>query len=89
MKMLDELMKARAFERETSFTKFVALALQPQSYTDFSRHGEFDEVFACWTRGDNYRGLDVARIWAIILNCKHALKFHPAGAIAELGVYKG
>lgn len=88
MKALDVIMQERAYERERSYTKTVALAHQPQSYADFNSHPEFDEAFERWTRGDSFRGLDFVRIWAIALNCKHVLQ-RVHGSIAELGVYQG
>lgn len=88
MKALDILTQERAFEREPSYTKRVALTFQPQSYSDFNQHPEFDEVFSRWTQKDKGRGLDFARIWGLALNCKHAMS-RCRGSIAELGVYQG
>jgi O-methyltransferase len=88
VKALDLLMQERAFDRELSYTKTVALALLPQSYADFNRHTEFDEAFRRWTQEDNFRGLDFARVWSLALNCEHVLE-GGAGSVAELGVYQG
>jgi len=88
LKALDVLMEERAFDREASFSKTVGLAFQPQSYSDFNLHPEFEEAFQRWTQKDRYRGLDFARIWGLILNCKHALS-RCDGAMVELGVYQG
>lgn len=88
LKALDVLWREKEFERALSYTANIALTLQPQSYSDFHRHPEFNEVFKRWTQGDKYRGLDFARLWGMVLNCKHALS-HGEGSIAELGVYQG
>jgi O-methyltransferase len=88
VRALEILTQEKAYEREASFTNTVALTLQPQSYAHFQNHLEFAEVFERWTQNDKYRGLDFSRIWAFILNCKHALQCCD-GALAELGVYQG
>jgi hypothetical protein len=88
MKALETLMREKAFEQELSYTNTVALAFQPQSYSDFNQYPEFEELFRRWTQNDKNRGLDFVRIWALALNCKHALQ-HCDGSIAELGVYQG
>src|SRR3954449_9089396 len=88
MKALETLMREKAFEQELSYTNTVALAFQPQSYSDFNQYPEFEELFRRWTQNDKNRGLDFVRIWALALNCKHALQ-HCGGSIAELGVYQG
>ena len=51
-------------------------------------HPDFDEAFRHWIQKDPYRGLDIARIWSLVLNLKYALS-HCSGAVAELGVYQG
>lgn len=88
MRILDNFMKERTFDREITYTKSVAITLQPHSYADFNQHPEFEEVFERWTQEDKYRGLDFVRIWGLMLNCKRALQCND-GSIAELGVYRG
>jgi hypothetical protein len=88
MKALDILAQERAVDGEVSYSSTIALTFQPQSYSDFNRHPEFEEVFRRWTQNDKNRGLDFARIWGMALNCKQALQ-RGAGSIAELGVYQG
>ena len=87
MKALDILAQERAVDGEVSYSKTIALTFQPQSYSDFNRHPEFEEVFRRWTQNDKNRGLDFARIWGMALNCKQALQ-RGAGSIAELGSIK-
>jgi hypothetical protein len=87
-RFLEEILAERAFDRERTFSNALALAFQPQSFAEFGRHAEFPEAFQRWTQKDNYRGLDVVRIWAMLLNCKHSLE-STNGALAELGVYQG
>lgn len=74
---------------QRTWSKNLGVMLQPNSYTDFSAHSEFDEVFRLWTQGDNFRGMDLARLWSLMLNIKHVLGSRNEGALAELGVYKG
>lgn len=81
-------MQERAYECELSYTKTVALTLQPYSYSDFNQHPEFEEIFRRWTQRDTYRGLDFVRIWALAMNCKRTCESGD-GSIAELGVFQG
>jgi O-methyltransferase len=88
VKALELLTQEKAYEREASFTSTVGLTLQPQSFSHFHNHQEFAELFERWTQNDKFRGLDFSRLWALILNCKHALQTCE-GALAEVGVYQG
>ena len=88
MKALDVIMQEGAFHRELSYTKKVALTLQPHSYADFDKHPEFAEAFERWTQNDRYRGLDFVRIWGMVLNVKQAFG-RGNGSVAEVGVYQG
>ncbi len=88
MKELDAIWSGRTYEQGPSYTKRLALAFQPESFAEFGNHPEFDEAFRRWTQGDVYRGLDIVRVWSILLNAKYALA-RSQGSVAELGVYKG
>ena len=88
MKALDEIWNSRQYERELSYTANIGLAFQPNSYSDFHAHPDFEEVFRLWTQRDAFRGLDLARIWSLLLNAKYVLSKHE-GSLAELGVYQG
>lgn len=88
MKLLDEILQTRAFDQEVSYNDRINLCFQPDSYADLRQHAEFDEVFARFTRDDRYRGMDIARLWSLVLNLKRVLP-RVDGALAELGVYKG
>lgn len=81
-------MQEKAYELEASFSRTVALAFQPQSYSEFNLHPEFKEAFERWTQNDKYRGLDFVRLWSLALNCKQSLR-RSDGEVAELGVYQG
>lgn len=74
---------------QRTWSKNLGLMLQPNSHADFSAHPEFEEVLRLWTQGDNFRGMDLARVWSLMLNIKHVLSSRNEGALAELGVYKG
>jgi O-methyltransferase len=88
MKALQDIWEHRNFERERSYTNNLAIMLQPNSFADFHAHPEFDEVFRRWTQNDSFRGLDLARVWSMVLNLKHVLGRCP-GSLAEIGVYQG
>jgi O-methyltransferase len=88
MKALDAIWQDRQYEREVSYTNHLGLILQPNSFTDFRAHPDFAEAFRLWTQKDPFRGLDLARVWSMVLNVKHVLSKH-AGSLAELGVYQG
>lgn len=88
MKLLDEILRTRAFDEERSYNERINLCFQPDSYADFGQHAEFADVFARFTRDDRYRGMDIARLWSLVLNLKRVLA-RVDGAVAELGVYKG
>lgn len=65
-------------------------AYHPDSYYAFRAHPEFDELvekFTAHNRVNN--GGDVARLWALILNCKQVLAENIPGDFAELGVWRG
>jgi len=88
MKALDDIWSNRQYERELSYTPYIGLMFQPGSFSDFHAHPDFEEVFRLWTQRDAFRGLDLARIWSLLLNAKHTLS-KQEGSIAELGVYQG
>jgi hypothetical protein len=88
MRELDTIWTERSFDRSRSYNRHLALMLQPGSYTDFNAHVDFDEAFRRWVEDDTFRGLDIARVWTMVLNLKHVLQ-RSAGSVAELGVYKG
>jgi Macrocin-O-methyltransferase (TylF) len=88
MKKLEEIWAEELYQQEPSYTDHLGLMLQPDSYSHFDTHPEFAEVFRLWTQKDNFRGMDKARIWSLILNIKQVLSRQP-GALAELGVYQG
>lgn len=88
MKVLEEILAQRLFERERSYTRKLSISFQPGSIADFGNHSDFDELFDKFTKGDPYRGMDMARLWSIILNIKARLP-RTSGSVAELGVYKG
>ncbi len=88
MKELDDIFHEKRYELGPSYTRNVALSLQPQSFSDFLQHPEFDEVFRLWTQGWNWYGLDKARVWALAINLKRVLS-RTSGSLAEVGVYKG
>jgi len=88
MKALDEILQERTFDREPSYTDRLNICFQPDSFADFQQHQEFGEIFSKFTRNDRFRGMDVARLWSLLLNLKQVLS-RVEGAVAELGVYKG
>lgn len=87
-KTLEDIWQNRQYEREMSYTKHLGLMLQPCSFTDFQAHPDFVEAFRLWTQKDLFRGLDLVRVWGLVLNAKQVLSQH-AGSLAELGVYQG
>lgn len=88
MKELETIWNERGYERSHSYTRHLAAIVQPSSYAEFHAHPDFDEAFGRWIQKDPYRGLDIARVWSLILNLKHVLS-RCSGAVAELGVYQG
>lgn len=88
MDELESIISNRNYLCSNSYSRSLALMLQPGSYSDFRAHPEFDEAFERWTQGDRYRGLDMVRLWSFVLNIKHILSRCP-GSLAEVGVYKG
>ena len=88
MNALEQIWTERPYLHEKSYTREIGVMLQPTSFTEFQRHPEFDEAFRLWTQNDSFRGLDLVRVWSLIINAKHVLSRH-AGAMAELGVYQG
>lgn len=78
-----------AFQQsERTWTRKLAITLQPDSMSDFNAHPEFEEIFRLFTQGDRYRGMDLGRMWSLILNIKQTLNSVP-GSLAEVGVYYG
>jgi hypothetical protein len=88
MRELETVLRDRSYENGPSYTRDLAVMLQPGSYSELGAHLDFDEAFRRWTREDTFRGLDIARVWSMVLNLKHVLS-RTSGSIAELGVYKG
>jgi hypothetical protein len=88
MRGFHELMQNPAFKPGLSYSSDVALMLQPGSFADFHRHQDFVEAFRRWTQGDQFRGLDIVRLWSLVINIKHVLN-GTSGSLAELGVYGG
>ncbi len=88
MKVLEDILQQRTFDHERTYTDRLNICFQPDSFADFRQHAEFDEVFTKFTRHDRFRGLDIARLWSLVLNLKRILP-RVEGAVAELGVYKG
>jgi FkbM family methyltransferase len=87
-KTLEDFWQNRQYEREITYTKNLGLMLQPSSFTDFQAHPDFVEAFRLWTQKDFFRGLNLVRVWSLVLNVKQVLSKH-AGSLAELGVYQG
>lgn len=85
---VEKIFKDIAGRRGRTYDDRYAMILQPDGHNDFHAHPDFDEAFTLWTQDDAYRGLDIARLWSLVLNLKHVLSRRP-GAVAELGVYKG
>ncbi len=88
MKALEAIWNDRLYAKETSYTRHISALFQPDSYADFFQHPDFEEAFRRFTKGDSFRGMDIARLWSVVLNAKHVLS-RTDGAVAELGVYKG
>src|SRR6478672_3182570 len=88
MEELDRIWNSRSFEQSRSYNRSLALTLQPCSYADFNTHSDFENAFDLWTQRDLFRGLDLGRLWSLVLNLKHTLK-NCSGALAEVGVYQG
>jgi hypothetical protein len=85
---LETIWSKRSYETSRSYTRNLAAMLQPAAFTDHGAHAEFDAAFQRWTQDDTFRGLDMGRIWSMVLNLKHVLS-RCSGSVAELGVYKG
>lgn len=85
---LDGFLAGAGYNVQQTWSQQLALMLQPGSMTDFDLHPEFEEVFRLFTQGDRFRGMDMARLWSIVLNVKQALTRTP-GSLAEIGVYHG
>lgn len=88
MKILEDIWNERIFAREHCYTDNIGIMLQPSSQVDFNKHPEFVEAFRRWTQEDTFRGLDLVRVWSMVINVKWALS-KCSGSIAELGVYRG
>jgi len=65
------------------------VASQPDAFSDFGHHQEFNGLMRHWTAGDLANSGDVSRLWALILNTKQILKDGIPGSFAELGLYRG
>ncbi len=85
---LDRFWAEAGYIAQQTWIRQLALMLQPNSMCDFDAHPEFGEVFRLFTQGDRFRGMDIARLWSIVLNVKQVLTRTP-GSLAELGVYHG
>jgi hypothetical protein len=73
----------------SNFTN-VYLSYQPDSHQYFACHPEFGRLYASFVQGNvKNNGGDIARLWAIILNCKQMENDGIKGAFAELGVWRG
>jgi len=88
MSTLDAVLERRLFAEEASYNKRINFCFQPDSHADFHAHPEFEEIFAKFSNDDAYRGMDISRLWCLMLNAKATLSRVP-GSLAELGVYKG
>jgi hypothetical protein len=88
MRTLEQIWNDRLYLGEISYTNNIGVMLQPTSFTEFHNHPEFADAFRLWTQNDSFRGLDLVRIWSMVLNVKHVLTRFP-GSVAELGVYQG
>jgi hypothetical protein len=88
MKELEDILNRRLFDFTKSYTRQIAAAFQPDSYADWNLNSDFDIAFQLFTQNDKYRGMDVARVWSLVLNMKQVLS-RSVGSVAELGVYKG
>lgn len=80
-----------ALGRETAgelFSQRYACCFQPDSYCDFGRFGEIEEIWRGWTHKNPRMGFDVARLWSLFLNINALLPDNP-GNLAELGVAQG
>ena len=85
---LDRFWAEAGYNAQQTWSNKLALLLQPDSFRDFDAHPEFAEVFRLFTQGDKFRGMDMTRLWSLVLNVKHALERTP-GSLAEIGVYHG
>jgi hypothetical protein len=68
----------------------IFLAYQPDSYSHFEAHPEFQDLlkkFIKFNKGNNSG--DVIRLWSFILNIKQILSDNIEGDFAELGVWRG
>jgi hypothetical protein len=88
MTALEKIWNDRLYMREGSFTNDVGLMFQPTSFSEFRMHPDFEEAFRLWTQHDAFRGLDLVRVWSMVLNAKNVLA-KCEGSVAELGVYQG
>ncbi len=88
MKALEQIWNDRPYLQEKSYINDIGLMLQPTSFAEFHAHPDFAEAFRLWTQNDSFRGLDLVRIWSMVLNAKHVLA-KSTGSVAELGVYQG
>jgi len=85
--LLEEL-GANDFRAGQSTSNNIGVMLQPASYSERGSHQEFAAVLDKFSFRDDVRRMDLARVWAFILNVKKAVA-RTDGAIAELGVYRG
>lgn len=88
MQALEDIWNRRLYKLENTYTNNIGLMAQPCSFAELHNHAEFSDAFRLFTQDDLGRGLDLARLWSIVLNVKHVLS-KTAGSLAELGVYRG
>jgi SAM-dependent methyltransferase len=86
---LDQLLLGRRLAAQAA-SPALYVAHQPDSYSTFGAHPEFDELyrkFSAHNRPNNSG--DSARLWSLILNCKQVMGDGIPGDFAELGVWRG
>jgi len=88
MKKLKAIRNQRSYKKDADSVRRLAAMFQPESYSEFHAHPDFDEVFQRWIANDSDSGFDLIRLWSFVLNLKRTLSRCP-GSVAELGVYKG
>ncbi len=88
MKELDAILDEQSSNESVNYSRRLAVMFQPESYSEFQAHPDFDEAYRRWITMDSYRRFDMVRLWSFVLNLKHTLA-RCTGSVAELGVYKG
>jgi len=88
MKELDAILDEQSSNESVNYSRRLAVMFQPESYSEFQAHPDFDEAYRRWITMDSYRRFDMVRLWSFVLNLKHTLA-QCTGSVAELGVYKG